>query len=199
MPLKFFPRTMLPCLLLLLVYPAGVFAEKVKPLNPDCDVCPTAICYEGNEARELLGMDGMRLLLKLKSENLDQKTNKIDLDGKKPIGLEKDPDEGYELLVFSYKHLVAINSLQDTSTIKIETDFQNLKPGDDSNTWMPEIQLMPPNSDAIQKTDDLETAWKKMKASRLYIVVNHNSNDHKVWKENLSKTIRKVLEAVTGD
>lgn len=186
------------CMVIFLAGPSIVFAERVKPLNPDCKACPTVISYEGIEAKTILGIDSLRFLTKLKNREAYEKTIKIDLDGNKPVGSETDPDEGYELLVFSYKHLVAINSLQDTSVIKIETDFQNLHPAETSDKWMPEIQLMPSNRDALKKKDDLATAWKKMNASKLYQVINREGASHDKWNDNLTKFILQVLEAVDG-
>ena len=174
-----------------------ISAEVVKPLNPDCDVCPVVISYGKDETKKILGTKGMHLLSLLKK--IDSKTSKIDLDGLKKPGSEKDSDEGYELLVFSYKHLVAINSIKDKTTIKIKTDFKNLRPDNISSTWAPEIQLTPPQFSQIEKNDDLETAWEKIKIGMLYQYINNYSMDHNTWTENLRKTLIFVLDEVTGD
>jgi hypothetical protein len=188
-------RWLILLLILLIVFPGGILAEKVKPLNPDCDVCPVVISYEGEEARGILGKEGVALLLKLST--IKEKTSKIDLDGVKKTGSERDGNEGYELLVFSYKHMISINSIRDGAVVKIQTDFQNLNSGGGANSWAPEIYLTPPSFAAIQKDDDLKTAWDKVKNSTLYEYINTSNANGPVFKDNLRKMILYVLEAVT--
>ena len=84
-----------------------------------------------------MGFEGKRWLLKLKNRDTSQKTHKIDLDGVKAVGTENDPNQGYELLCISYKHSVVVNSLQDSSSIKINTDYKRLdSAGGASNAWI---------------------------------------------------------------
>ncbi|MDX9786052.1 MAG: hypothetical protein RBT11_04735 [Desulfobacterales bacterium] len=180
---------------LLIIFPESLFAERVKPLNPDCDVCPVVICYEGEEAKRILGKEAVNLLLKL--TNLEQKTNKIDLDGVKNTGSETDSDEGYELLVFSYNHLISINSIFDKAVIQIKTDPRSLSPEGISTAWSPEIHLRPPGFVVIDKTDDLETAWHKVKEGSLYQYINKDGAPHHMFKDNLGKMILYVLKTVT--
>ncbi len=183
-------------LMLFIILSTNAFAEKVKLLNPDCDVCPVVICYDGDEAKSILGKAGIQFLLKLK--DIDQKTIKIDLDGLQKIGSENDSDQGYELSVRSYKHLISIRSIRDGALIKIKTDYKNLSAEGALNVWSPEIQLKPRTHAQIEKEDDLETAWIKIKESRLYQYINNNSENHSLWNKNLSKMILYVLEAVTA-
>lgn len=180
-------------LVTLIFFPGEIFAERVKPLNPDCDVCPVVICYEGEEARRILG--GVYSLMKLSA--LEEKTSKIDLDGVRKTGSEKDADEGYELLVFSYKHLISINSIHDKAVIQIKTDHQNLSPKGNLDTWAPEIHLRPPAFAQINKTDSLDAAWDKFKEGSLYSYVNRNNTDHGVFADNLRNMFFFILESVT--
>lgn len=186
-------RGMIFILVTLIFFPEIIFAERVKPLNPDCDVCPVVICYEGEEARRILG--GLNSVVKLSA--LEEKTSKIDLDGVRKTGSEKDADEGYELLVFSYKHLISINSIHDGAVIQIKTDHQNLSPKGSLDTWAPEIHLRPPDFARINKTDSLDAAWNKFKEGSLYSYVNRNNTDHGVFTDNLRKMILYVLDSVT--
>ena len=57
--------------------------------------------------------------------------------------------------------------------------------------------MRPPLHNAIDKEDDLETAWDKVKNGLLYQYINNGSMDHVVWKDNLRKMILYVLKAVT--
>lgn len=169
-------------LFLMFIFPALSFAENVKPLNPECAVCPVVISYEGDEARKILGQEGIKLLLKLKE--IDQKTSKIDLDGVRKNGSEFGSDEGYELLVIAYKHKVVINSIQDKSSLTVLTDHEKH-----------EIRLK--NDDIrIGKDDDLEMAWAKVKTGKLYEHINGMGMAD--WNENLSKIIYVALKAVIG-
>ncbi|MBU0993375.1 MAG: hypothetical protein KJ737_12850 [Proteobacteria bacterium] len=180
-------------LFFLLMTPFVSLAEKVKPLNPDCDVCPVVISYEGDEAKSILGPDVMNQIRRL--EKIEQKTIKIDLDGIKKVGSEKDADEEYELIVNVNRNSIAINSIQDSSTIKIKTDYNNLAMNAwNIDKWNPEIQLLP--SMGLHKTDDIELAWGNMKASRMYGYVN-NSIDHREWNNKMKKFIINVLELLT--
>lgn len=183
-------------LVMLIVFAERVLAEKVKPLNPDCDVCPVVISYDGEEARGILGKEGIRLLLKLAT--IEQKTSKIDLDGVRKTGSERDGDEGYELLVLSYKHMISINSIKDGAVIKIQTDVQHITPGGVTGAWAPEIYLTPPQYAEIEKNDTLGMAWDKVKDGSLYGYINKFSADGPVFKDNLSKMILYVLKAVTS-
>lgn len=189
---KIFLKCILAGLLLLVLQPVFSHAEKVKPLNPDCDVCPIVICYENAEARDLLGKEGKSLLLKLNS--LEQKKIKIDLDGLKIVGSEKDDDDGYELSISGNKFSITINSIMDHSSIQIKTDFNNLISRNKHSIWAPEIHLRPRN--AIEKNDNLESAWEKMKSSTIYQHINGGGMDHGTWNNNLKKTILYVLEAL---
>ncbi len=168
-------------------------AERVKPINPGCESCPVAISYDGDEARNILGKDGMSLIMKL--DKNEKKKRKIDLEGVKAIGTEKDSDDGYELLVIVGKDAIAINSIQDLSSIKIKTDFDDSELHRDLNKWNPEIQLLLSRSHGIRKTDNLDSAWEKMKDSNIYRHVN-NSIDDTNWNNNLRKFILNVLKAV---
>jgi hypothetical protein len=42
-----------------------VCAESVKPLNPDCVVCPVVISYDGSEAKKILGDNAAQQILNL--------------------------------------------------------------------------------------------------------------------------------------
>lgn len=183
-------------LMLFIILSANAFAEKVKPLNPDCDVCPVVICYDGDEAKRILGKAGIQFLLKLK--DIGQKTIKIDLDGLQKIGSENDSDQGYELTVYGYKHLIAINSIRGGGTIKIKTDYKNISAEGASNAWAPEIHLTPRTYNQIEKEDDLEIAWEKFKESRLYQYINNNSESHSLWNKKLSKMVLYILEAIAA-
>lgn len=196
---KSFGRVTLLVLLLIFVKTVDGFAEKVKPLNPDCEVCPVVISYEGSEAKDILGLEGARWLFKMKRQDTDQKVSKIDIDGIKPVGRENDPDQGYELLVFSSKHLIGINSIQDSSGIKIKTDYKHLDSTGAASAWKPEIQLMPTNSAAIEKDDDLAFAWEKMKASKLYSAINRGGASDEKWEEKLSQFVLHVLDTINGN
>lgn len=177
----------------LFIITTSAFAERVKPLNPDCETCPVVISYEGDEARSILGKDGMSLIMKL--DRVEKKTRKIDLDGVKAIGTEKDSDEDYELLVIVHKDSITINSIQDLSSIKIITDFDESELHRNMNKWNPEIQLLLSRANGIRKTDNLDSAWEKMKDSSIYGHVN-NSKDPTEWNNNFRKFVLNVLEAV---
>lgn len=185
-----------PLVLLLTVFAESLLAEKVKPLNPDCDVCPVVIGYDGEEARDILGKEGIGLLLKLTW--FEQKTSKIDLDGVRKTGSEREGDEGYELLVLSYKHMISINSIKDGAVIKIQTDVQHLTPGGVTGAWAPEIYLTPPRYAEIEKNDTLDMAWDKVKTGSMYEYINKHNADGPVFKENLRKMILYVLQVVTA-
>ena len=125
-------------------------------------------------------------------------TRKIDLDGHKGIGTEKDSDDDYELLVFVYKDKIAINSIQDGSSINIKTDLNEAESHRDINKWNPEVQLILSREYEIKKSDTLDLAWEKVKGSSIYEYAN-NSLDHRKWNNNLSTFLSQVLEAAIGN
>ena len=184
--LKFWNFT---CLLLLLSCPNFATAEKVRPLNPACDVCPVAISYDSMETRKILGETGKNLILKLK--NIKKKTVKIDLDGIKKTGSEKDDDEGYELLIFVYQHMMVINAVGDGSSIKLKTGFDHLMTYQTLGQWDPEILLTPSNAHAIERSDPLALAWSKMRNCRMYNYIN-SKGDHR--EQNLGQFLLMVLD-----
>lgn len=179
------------CLFSLINSPLYAATEKVKPLNPNCDVCPVVISYNHAETRNILGKTGKDKILKLRA--IEEKTVKIDLDGLKKIGSENDSDYGYELLVFVYQHMIAINSIPDGSSIKLKTDFNDLIRHQNMDQWNPEIQLSPSNRYEIEKSDTLDAAWSKMKKSRMYDFIN-NSIDQEHWERNLGKFLMMILD-----
>lgn len=185
-------RKMCFCLLCIVLFsPTVLSAEIVKPLNPDCAICPVVISFEGKEAKKLLGNGGKALILKL--SNIENKTFKIDMDGVRKPGSEIDSNKGYELLVSVYPDFIAINCIQDESSIKIETDHKQLKAGT-SDSWSPEIQLGSAEA-KIQKDDDLEIAWEKVKMGKLYQYIS--SMGKAELNENMSVFIHKVLKTAS--
>ena len=94
------------------------------------------------------------------------------------------------------QHLIAINSIQGSSGIKIKTDYKTLKLYGDIKKWAPAIELMPSSSHEINKTDNLKIAWSKMKVSHLYGYINDDM-DHRKWNNNFKKFIMNVLELAT--
>ncbi len=177
------------CLFLLLSCPHFAAAEKVKPLNPDCDVCPVVISYDSEESRNLIGETGKNLISKL--TNIKEKTVKIDLDGIKKTGSEKDGDDGYELVIFVYQHMVAINAVRDGSSIKLKTGFNHLITHQALDQWNPEIQLTPSDAHAIERSDPLALAWAKMRKSRMYDFINSSGDK---WEQNLGQFLLMVLD-----
>ena len=181
------------CLIcLVFAVPTVLLAERVKPLNPDCAVCPVVISYEGEEAKKLLGKEGEVLLKEL--SNIGEKTIKIDMDGIRKPGSESDSDDGYEFLVFVHPNLIVINCIQDNSSLQIKTDYTKLIP-EDSAGWPTEIHIRSAEP-SIEKDDDLEIAWEKVKISRLYEDIKNFGKA--TWDENLSLVIRYVLKTATG-
>ncbi|WP_321491872.1 hypothetical protein [uncultured Desulfobacter sp.] len=131
----------------------------------------------------------MNLILGLK--DIKEKTLKIDMDGVKNTGSDKDEDDGYELLIFVYQHMIAINSIPDGSSIKLKTGFKNLIKDQNINPWNPEIELSPSNEHNIEKTDQLDVAWSKMRQSSMYNFIN---SGEKTWGQNLGKFLLMVLD-----
>ncbi len=195
MAIQSYTKFLLGAIFLIFIQPFAVYAERVKPLNPDCAVCRVVISYEGSEAKEILGTEGQSLILELEAIS-PKKTIKIDLDGKKKPGSEKSKDQDYELLVFIYPHLIAINAIKDSSTLKIKTDFQSLKSYKNRNKWNPEIQISTPTGLEISRSDSLDTAWLKCNAGMIYEYVNGNS-DHEEWNDNFRTFILNILKIAT--
>ncbi len=177
----------------LLLQPSWAYAERVKVLNPKCDVCPVVIAYEGSEAVNLIGEKGRKELLSI--VNTKQKTTKLDFDGLKRVGSERDSDKGYELVVYSSRYSITINSIQDQSSIKITADYNRLKVKKDKTKWAPEIHLKPSIHLDIMKDDNIEAAWNIMKGTKIYKLINNNKG-HEKWHDNFKKMILYVLEEI---
>ena len=64
------------------------YAEAVKPLNPDCDVCPIVISFPGNETKAMLGQEAVALLRKTIA--VGHRETKLDMDGMLKPGSEAD-------------------------------------------------------------------------------------------------------------
>lgn len=195
MKLKFLLPHLLFFAILLLPFQAA--AETVKPLNPDCDACPVVVSYGGDEAKEILGPGGQSLMLEL--DTLPRKKSiKIDLDGSVKPGPEASNDPNYDLLVFLYPHLIVINSIKDGSSIKIVTDFQNLKVFKTPDKWHPELQITSANEIEISQSDSLALAWMKVGSSTIYEHVN-GTLDHAEWNNNFRKFLLNVLKSAIRD
>ncbi|MBI9092072.1 MAG: hypothetical protein JEZ12_22900 [Desulfobacterium sp.] len=195
MAIQSYTNFLLGALFLLFIQPFAVYAERVKPLNPDCAACLVVISYEGSEAKEVVGTEGQSLILKLDAIS-SPKSIKIDLDGKKKPGPGDSNDPDYELLVYIYPHLIAINAIKDSSTLSIKTDIKSLKSFKDQNKWNPEIQIATSQGLDISRSDTLDIAWLKCNASMIYEYVNGNS-DHKEWNGNFRTFIIDILKVAT--
>lgn len=177
------------CFFLLISCPQFAAAEKVKPLNPDCDVCPVVISYNSDETKNIIGIKGINFILDLKG--IKAKPLKIDLRSVENTGFKTSKDNNCELLVFAYQHMIVINSISDGSSIKLKTEFKDLIKDKNRNSWSPEIQLTPSNEHDIEKTDRLDVAWSKMRQSSMYKLIN---NGDETWEQNLGKFLLMVLD-----
>lgn len=178
----------------LLVVPA--FAETVKPLNPDCEVCPVVISFGSNETKTMLGQEAVDLLRKVIA--LGERTTKLDLDGMLKPGSDADSDSGYELTVNAYRHLVSIRSIDDGATIKLRTDYRNIGKDGVPASWSPEIQLNAPSHNQIERTDDLDAAWRRFDESMLAYYINGSHPDRTPSKQKLGSFIIGVLQAIVA-
>lgn len=182
-------ETILFCIILFFVM-SPVHAETVRPLNPDCEECPVVISYSSEETRTILGNEGQALLMDLETV-FPKKSLKIDIDGKKEPGTEESTDNDYELLVFFYPRIIVMTSTQDSSSIKLNTDYATLK--QKKGKWNPELELMATEEHEITSRDTLPIAWIKISNSRIYEYINRNK-DEKNWNENLQGFVLNILK-----
>jgi hypothetical protein len=178
----------------LLVVPA--FAETVKPLNPDCEICPVVIFFDSNETKAMLGQEAVDLLRKVIA--IGERTTKLDLDGMLRPGSDADSNSGYELTVNAYRHFVSIRSNDDGATIKLKTDYRNIGKEGVPGAWSPKIQLSAPSHNQIERTDDLDVAWRRFDESMLAYYINGSHPDRTPSKQKLGSFIIGVLQAIAA-
>ncbi len=138
-------------------------AEDVQTYG-GCDICPGQIHYGPDAAREILGPEGLKLVLKLRRN----KETKIDLDGVLRNGSEEDGNAGYELVITSGQNVIDIKDMHDKSYLLIVTDRLSARQTGTLDTWRPEIYLQSRISERIDRGDSLRLAWDKFKKSNIY-------------------------------
>jgi hypothetical protein len=155
----------------------------------NCDVCPGAIHYGPGETKDILGQDGFRLILALRENTAKVK---IDLDGVMRVGTQKDPDSGYEMVIWGYQPMY-IKSLIDGSTILIATDAVQTQTVGGFKHWRPELFIFNTKTDAIELKDAMGTAWEKLEQSQIFKWVT-SGKGAAAWAPNLPKKLTEVLE-----
>ena len=166
----------------------SAYAEDIQTYG-GCEICPGQIHYGPDEAREILGPEGLKLVLKLTRN----KETKIDLEGALKNGSQEDNDTGYELVISSGQNVIDIRDLHDKSYALIVTDrFGAWKTGT-TDSWHPEIYLQARISDRIDRDDSLALAWDKFEKSNIYQWMGLKE-DETIWRGLLGK---KLLEAIS--
>jgi hypothetical protein len=148
-------------LMAILVAPATC-AEDIQTYG-GCDICPGQIHYGPDEAREILGPEGLKLVSKLRKN----KAIKIDLDGVLENGLQEDNDKGYELIISSGQSVLDVKDIHDKSFLLIVTDHLRAQQAEALDRWYPEIYLQSRLSDKINRDDSLTLAWDRFEKSNI--------------------------------
>jgi len=154
-----------------------------------CDICPGQIHYGPEEAREILGSEGLKLVTKLHRN----KAVKIDLDKVRENGTEEDSDEGYELVITSGQNVIDVKDIHDNSYVLIVTDHFSARGAETLDGWRPEIYLQARQADRIDREGSLREAWDKFEKSNIYQWVGLKE-DEMSWRAVLGN---KLLEAIT--
>ncbi len=167
---------------------SGVCAEEVRFFE-NCKYCPVTIHYSDNEAREILGGEGLKQVAAL--PDFSDITIKIDLDGMMKNGSRKDPDAGYELRITGFRDKFYVTHLGDGSYFNLRTDHESAKQTERPEKWLPEIDLYSKH-DPIKAEDDTPEAWEKFRKTEIYKWVD-SADKEKSWKEKLGKRFHYVL------
>jgi len=167
-------------------------AEDVQTYG-GCDICPGQIHYGPDDAREILGPEGLKLVLRLKRN----KETKIDLDGVLKNGSQEDSEKGYELVISSGQNVIDIKDMHDKSYLLIVTDHLSARQTGALDTWRPEIYLQSTPSDRISRDDSLKVAWDKFEKSNIYQWVGIEE-DKMNWHILLTDKVLQAIELM-GD
>ena len=138
------------------------YAEDVQTYG-GCDICPGQIHSGPDEAKEILGPEGLKLVSKLRMN----KETKIDLDGVLKNGSQEDSAKGYELVITSGQNVIDIKDMHDKSYLLIVTDHLSARQTGTIDTWRPEIYLQSRVSERIDRGDSLRLAWDKFEKSNI--------------------------------
>lgn len=139
-----------------------VFGEDISNYS-GCEVCEGGIHYGYEEARRIIGTEGMKIIAMLPPKP----SVKIDLDGVRKPGTTADPDAGFEISAWG-RDVIYIKHLDDGSKIYIIADRRNAKSQTRLSEWYPEIYMETSHDDAIHLKDSVKEAWKKMESSMIY-------------------------------
>lgn len=150
-------------LLIAILAASFAYAEDIQTYG-SCDICPGQIHYGPDEAKEILGPEGPKLVSKLTKH----KALKIDLDGVLKNGSQEDSDKGYELVISSGQSVIDIKDIHDKSYLLIVTDHFRARQTEAVDSWRPEIYLQSRLSDRINRDDSLTVAWGKFEKSNIY-------------------------------
>jgi len=167
----------IPVLLCLILCAASAFGEDNKNYS-DCGVCPGSIHYGYEEARELMGKEGLDLIRRV-DESVDQ-VILLDLDGVMKPARTKEKEPGYEIKITGFKNIIYIKSLMDDSYIQIVTDSGTARQSAVLSDWHPEIYLQSGDNDHITLKDTTEAAWDRMKQSHIYNWITSGKDEVKI-------------------
>ena len=155
------------------------YAEDIKGYS-DCNVCPGSIHYGPDEARALLGKDGLEALAKLPERD----SISIGLD--KPLSVRV---HGNSLILY-------IQDFRDESYVQIVTDYFQARQKGTLQAWQPELYVQSGKADGIKRDDTVDEAWVKLNKSNIYQWVMDGTSTV-AWDYALKKKLLQVLSMLS--
>ncbi|THB80537.1 MAG: hypothetical protein D3926_06810 [Desulfobacteraceae bacterium] len=157
-----------------------------------CDVCHGSIHFRGEEAKQILGREGVLSITALPVG----KMIKLDLDGVKKTGTRQNSDEGYEIKAWNAGENLFIQWIKDHSSVQIVLAATGRASIDPMEQFSLEIFLNSGRPDEIDLKDSMEAAWQKLSGSQLYKWVSDDVSglDEDQWLTQLKEKVIWVSE-----
>ncbi len=163
-------------ILVVLTLISGISSAEDNKGYSDCNVCPGSIHYGPDEARTLLGKDGLKAIALL------QENDQIIMDLEKPSTVR----------VHGNSRILYIQDSIDESYVQIVTDYVHARQKVALQSWHPELYVQSGKADIINRDDTVDQAHAKLRESNIYHWVM-GGNSIVAWDYALRKKLLQVL------
>lgn len=163
------------------------YPEDIKSYS-DCDICPGTLHYGPDEARTILGPEGLIGITRFNEVGRIS----LDLPWTEPPAKNTAAPAGLRVVLSGDSRILYFKDPEDQSYIQIVTDCHRAHQMSISGAWHPEIYLQSGHDSRIEQTDSLDVAWIKLKQSNIYAWVMADGSA--VWQEALKARVVQALE-----
>ncbi|HNR14596.1 MAG TPA: hypothetical protein PKM59_14915 [Thermodesulfobacteriota bacterium] len=163
------------------------YPEDIKNYS-DCEACPGNLHYGPDQARTILGQEGLLCIVRLKEFNRMSRS----LPQTNPAAKNASAFAGLSIELSGNSAVLFLKDTEDQSYIQIVTDYLQVHQMGTPGAWSPEIYLQSSRDNRIELTDSLDNAWNKLKQSNIYAWVLAGGDV--TWEKALKARVLEALD-----